>query len=182
MSNTLNIVEKTLAQVCDSTNAINVIGASAGNRSSVYAPHVVRISNHVSNDAGETGTDTEQMAIFKSARHGEPWLKDCALEHVIYQEGLATGAAATAPLSGATVGTVTVVTGGTNYQNPLVTAVGSGGGSNATFTVTVVDGVITSIVTATGSGYSGTITLTITERCPTNATVIYPDYDYSTFE
>lgn len=182
MANTLDIPERTLAQLCDKTNAINVVGNSAGNRASVYQPHVVRVTDHADNDAAETGTDTSKMAIFESKTHGQPWKKDTGLNHVIYQQGLATGATATAPLSGATVGTVTVTNGGTGYINPLVTAVGSGGGTNATFTVTVVKGVITSIVTASGSGYSGTITLTITEKPPTTSTVIYPDHDYSTFE
>lgn len=182
MANTLGIPERTLAQISDSTNAVNLVGTATGRRSSAYAPHVVRVTDHVDDDNAETGADTSKMALFVSKAVGQPWVHEPGLKHVIYQEGAASGATATAVLSGDTVGTVTVTNGGTKYQNPLVTATGAGGGTNATFNVTVVDGVITAITTATGSGYSGDITITITEQAPTDATVIYPDYNYSTFE
>lgn len=82
MANTLNIPERTMAQLIDSTNSINVVGSADG-RKSVYEPLVVRISDHVRNIAGETGTDTEKMAIFCSQRHGEPFKNDVGLEHII---------------------------------------------------------------------------------------------------
>lgn len=83
MANTLGIPERTLAQISASTNSINVIGGADG-RLSAYQPLVCRISDHQDNDGAEVGTDTSKMAIFKSARHGEPWLKDAnVLEHVV---------------------------------------------------------------------------------------------------
>ena len=75
MANTLGIPERTLAQISESTNSINVIGGTDG-RLSVYEPLVCRITDHVDNDAGETGDDTSKMALFKSKHHGQPWLKD----------------------------------------------------------------------------------------------------------
>lgn len=85
MANTLNIPERTLAQVSDATNSINVIGGTDG-RLSAYEPLVVRITNHKDNDAAEVGTNTEKMAIFHSTRHGEPWMKQGnVLETVIHQ-------------------------------------------------------------------------------------------------
>lgn len=83
MANTLNIPERTLAQISAATNSINVVGGADG-RLSVYQPLVCRITDHQDNDAGETGTDTDKMAIFKSQRHGEPWIKDAnVLEHIV---------------------------------------------------------------------------------------------------
>lgn len=85
MANTLNIPERTLAQISESTNSINVIGGADG-RLSAYEPLVCRVTDHQDNDAGEVGTDTDKMAIFKSSRHGEPWTKDAnVLEHVVIQ-------------------------------------------------------------------------------------------------
>lgn len=78
MANTLNIPERTLAQISASTNSINVIGGVDG-RLSPYQPLVCRITDHADNDAAETGADTDKMAIFKSQRHGEPWIKDAGV-------------------------------------------------------------------------------------------------------
>ena len=75
MANTLSIPERTLAQISESTNSINVIGGADG-RLSAYQPLVARITDHADNDAGETGSDTDLMAIFKSCAHGQPWIKD----------------------------------------------------------------------------------------------------------
>ena len=86
MANTLNILERTLAQVSESTNDLHTLGTANG-RLSVYEPLVVRITDSVHNDAGETGTDTEKMALFLSKRHGEPFVmggnKDMATEHIV---------------------------------------------------------------------------------------------------
>lgn len=81
MANTLGIPERTMAQVVDRTNSINVIGGTDG-RKSAYEPLVVRITNHA-RDNGGTGNDSDNMAIFTSKRHGEPWKCDVGLEHII---------------------------------------------------------------------------------------------------
>lgn len=81
MANSLNIPERTMAQVVDSTNSINVIGGADG-RKSAYEPLVVRITNHTRNTSAET-SDPDKMAIFTSARHGEPWKCDVGVEHII---------------------------------------------------------------------------------------------------
>jgi len=87
MANTLNIPERTRAQLATASNSINVIGGVDG-RESAYQPLVCRMTDHQDNDAGETGTDTDLMALFCSIRHGEPWKKDAnVLEHIIH-EGL----------------------------------------------------------------------------------------------
>lgn len=68
MANTLNITEVTLNQAADSTHAVN----TAGYWSNV---HVIRITDHVSNDTGETGKDTDKMAIFERKALGHPWMR-----------------------------------------------------------------------------------------------------------
>lgn len=84
MANTLGIPERTLAQVSEKTNSINVIGGVDG-RNSAYEPLVVRITDHKDNVALEED-DPDKMAIFTSSRHGEPWQKDFgSLEHVVIQ-------------------------------------------------------------------------------------------------
>lgn len=83
MANTLGIPERTLAQLSSAANSINVIGGVDG-RLSAYEPLVVRVTDHVDNVSGEVGADTTKMAIFHSARHGEPWMKqDGVLNTVI---------------------------------------------------------------------------------------------------
>lgn len=87
MANTLNIPERTLVQLANATNSINVIGGADGRRSA-YEPLVVRVTDHVDNVTGETGSNTERMAIFHSARHGEPWMKQAnVLRTIIHQAG-----------------------------------------------------------------------------------------------
>lgn len=89
MANTLNIPERTLAQVSSSTNSINVVGGVDG-RLSVYEPLVVRITDHQDDVASATDEPTD-MAIFCSIRHGEPWKKDCnVVEHIVQQAGVDT--------------------------------------------------------------------------------------------
>ena len=88
MANTLGIQERTLAQISEATNTINLVdstGAVAATpRKSHFQVAVCRVTDHQDNDAAEVGTDTEKMAIFRSARHGEPWLKDAnVMEHVV---------------------------------------------------------------------------------------------------
>ena len=72
-------------------------------------------------------------------------------------------ATATAPLSGSGVGTITLGVGGSGYlTTPTVSAVGSGGGTNAVITATMVAGVVTGFtLVSAGTGYSGTITITV---------------------
>lgn len=84
MTNTVNIPERTLAQISDASDSINVVGG-VGGRLSVYQPLVCRITDH-RDDSGATGDEVDTMAIFKSQRHGEPWLKDAnVLEHIIHE-------------------------------------------------------------------------------------------------
>ena len=101
MSNTLSIPERTLAQISESTNSINVIGGTDG-RKSVYEPLVCRITDHADNDASETGADTNKMALFASSRHGEPWKKDVGITHLVIK-------ANADPVTNATATTVTVL-------------------------------------------------------------------------
>jgi hypothetical protein len=98
MTNTVNIPERTLAQIGLSADSINVIGG-VGGRLSAYQPLVVRITDHQDNDAGEVGADTDKMAIFMSKQHGQPWEKEAnVLEHVIH-DGPTTGGAVPANAS-----------------------------------------------------------------------------------
>ncbi len=85
MANNNRIQERTLAQLVNSTNSINVIGNAAGNRRSAYQPLVVRVTDHDDNVDAEQD-DPDKMAIFKSIRHGEPWVKDYGTKHVIHRQ------------------------------------------------------------------------------------------------
>lgn len=87
MANTLGIPERTLTQLSASTNSINVIGGVDG-RESAYQPKVVRVTDSAY-DNGGTGEDADNMALFHSKRHGEPWVlggnKDMAVEHRVVE-------------------------------------------------------------------------------------------------
>lgn len=90
MANTLGIEERTLAQISEATNTINLVdptgAVTATPRKSHYQAVVCRVTDHQDNDAAEVGSDTEKMAIFRSTRHGEPWIKDAnVLEHIVIQ-------------------------------------------------------------------------------------------------
>ena len=84
MANTLNIPERTIAQLSDASNTCNTLGAGSL-RTQPYQPLVVRATNHVDNDAAETGSDTSKMALFVSRGHGHPWVKDVGLQHIVYK-------------------------------------------------------------------------------------------------
>ena len=92
MANTLNIPERTLVQISDKTDTINIIGGVDG-RKSALQPIVARITDHADNDAAETGADTDKMAIFVSKSHGHPWKKDVGTKHIVHDAN--TGAAPT---------------------------------------------------------------------------------------
>lgn len=87
--NTLGIQERTLAQISEATNTINLVDATgavtASPRKSVYQPIVCRVTDHQDDDNAATD-DADKMAIFKCPRLGQPWTKDAnVLEHVIVQ-------------------------------------------------------------------------------------------------
>lgn len=107
MANTLGIPERTLAQISAASNSINVIGGVDG-RKSPYQPLVCRITDHADNVAGETGSDTNRMAIFQSRGHGHPWIKDVGLKHKVYK-------AAADPVATPTPTDVTVLYPNFNY-------------------------------------------------------------------
>ncbi|MBW2647250.1 MAG: hypothetical protein JRE23_13965 [Deltaproteobacteria bacterium] len=82
MSNTLNIPERTMAQIVDSTDPINTY-ALRPQQLGCGGPLVVRVIDHDDNDNTEAGTDTDKMAIFSSKQFGHPWVKDTGLKHII---------------------------------------------------------------------------------------------------
>ena len=82
MANTLGITEVTMAQIVDSTHAVNLRSARP-DALSQGGPLVVRVTDHDDNDASETGADTDKMALFHSRQFGQPWKKDTGLKHVI---------------------------------------------------------------------------------------------------
>ena len=87
MANTLNITEVTMAQLALASNAINLRSARP-DALSQGGPLVVRVTDHVDNDAAETGADTEKMAIFTSRQFGQPWKKDYGLSHVVAENNV----------------------------------------------------------------------------------------------
>ena len=105
MANTLGIQERTLAQISAATNTINLVdltgAVAASPRKSVYQPIVCRITDH-DDDDGATGADYDGMAIFVQQRHGEPWIKEHGLKHVVVK-------ADADPVTNATPSDVTVL-------------------------------------------------------------------------
>ena len=69
MTNTVNIVEVTLAEASDATNAVNLTPVPE----TMGHSEVIRITDHKDNDATEVGNDTDKMAIFTRKAHGHPW-------------------------------------------------------------------------------------------------------------
>lgn len=67
MANNLGLTEVTLAQAADSTNAVNTAGWWD-------RPHVIRITDHVSDTTGETDNG-DNMAIFERKALGHPWMR-----------------------------------------------------------------------------------------------------------
>jgi hypothetical protein len=101
MANTLGIPERTLAQISEATNSINVIGGTDG-RLSAYQPLICRVTDHDEDDGGSADY-ADGMAIFVSSRHGEPWRKDFgSLVHEVVQ-------AAADPVATPTSSSVTVL-------------------------------------------------------------------------
>ncbi len=82
MANTLGIPEKTMAEIVNSTSVLNLY-TSRPQQLGCGGPLVVRITDHDDNDAAETGTDTDKMAIFSSKQFGHPWVKEHGIKHVI---------------------------------------------------------------------------------------------------
>lgn len=182
MANTLSILERTLAQVGDSTNDLHTLGTTNG-RESVYEPLVVRITDHKDNDAGETGADTTKMALFLSQRHGEPFLKN---EHVLIRNihSMGNGFAGTFTETAGVIDGITITDGGTGFSDygTVVIDGDAGGGADAVLAVTIENGVITAIViTDGGTGYTAGA-LVQTNVAPTDVSNLYPDFDYATFE
>lgn len=67
MANNLGLTEVTLAQLTDSTHAINANGTWDRVR-------VARVTDHVTNTGAETD-DPELMAIFECKAKGHPWMR-----------------------------------------------------------------------------------------------------------
>jgi len=83
MANNLGILEVTLAQLADSTHAINVVGTASGNaRLAHWDVAVVRVTNHDDDDNAEQD-DATKMALFKSRAHMYPWKKDTGAKHIV---------------------------------------------------------------------------------------------------
>jgi hypothetical protein len=85
MANTLGIPERTLAQISASSDGVNTIGGTDG-RLSAYQPLVVRVTDSAFDNSG-VDDDTDNMALFQSMRHGEPWVlggsRDMAVIHKV---------------------------------------------------------------------------------------------------
>jgi hypothetical protein len=71
MTNTLNIPEATLAQMGDSSHAINAPTFTGD----VFRKKVCRMTDHDEDNGGSTD-DVYNMAIFEKSAYGYPWVKD----------------------------------------------------------------------------------------------------------
>lgn len=78
MANNLGLPEVTLAQLADSTHAVNTYDYP-------FEKRTVRASNHADNTALEED-DPYKMAIFECQAKGKPWTKkDNVLNTVVFQ-------------------------------------------------------------------------------------------------
>jgi hypothetical protein len=180
MANTLNILERTLAQVGDSTNDVHTLGTANG-RLSVYEPLVVRITDHADNDAGEVGADTEKMALFLSRRHGEQFEKQHnVLVRKIHSVG--QGASITYTQTAGVIDNVVIADGGSGYSNYGTIVLTPATGTGAVLVAVVTDGVITGVTISNGGTGASDGAITVTNPAPTDVSHLYPDFDYATFE
>lgn len=94
MANNLLIEEATYATIAETTTAINdaaqfgnFTGATKNTRSDVYKPMVVRLSDHPADNYVQGDAEfgfVENMALFISQRHGEPWvMKGQPTDHIL---------------------------------------------------------------------------------------------------
>ena len=72
MTNTVNIVERTMAQLRTAADTVNVVGGTGG-RTSAYQPLTIRCTNHTADDLSDTD-NVDGFALFHSKRHGSPWI------------------------------------------------------------------------------------------------------------
>jgi hypothetical protein len=121
------------------------------------------------------------MALFVSPRHGHPFKKDQGAKHIIHSAG--QGFTGTFTETAGVIDGVVITTGGTGYSDYATVVIdGNAGGASAVITPTIVNGVITALaITTAGTGYTAGA-LVLTHPCPTDATIIFPDFDYATFE
>lgn len=182
MANTLNILERTLAQIADSTNDLHTLGTANG-RLSVYEPLVVRATDHADNDGAETGSDTEKMALFLSRRHGEPFeKKDNVQVHKVVKGTAGTGLTVDTTVVGGAITAVAINAAGTGYAKGDYVTVATGTGAQLLITE-VAAGVVTGVaVVAGGTGYTALTAQATSLTVPTDVSVLFPNFDYSTFE
>lgn len=88
MANTLGIPEVTLAEISNAVTTENT-RAARPDAMSTGGILVVRVTNHADNDASETGTDTDKMALFTSKHYGQPWKKDVGMKHIVHASDVA---------------------------------------------------------------------------------------------
>lgn len=149
---------------------IDIIDGGSGYSS---APSVLAFSNS-GTGATFTATISDGSVVAVNVTNPGTGFQPGELVQLIFSGGGSdTAARAQAVLTSVTVGSISVLSGGSGYTSPLVTITG-GGGTGATAVATETGGVITSItVTAPGSGFTSTPTVTITDGGPgTGATAI----------
>ena len=89
MANSFNIPEVVIADLGDSTSAINTT-----TRKSVYQPLVARATNHVFDTAVVADTQAKLeagAALFYQKAHGHPWIlgkSDVATESILFETGV----------------------------------------------------------------------------------------------
>lgn len=139
-----------------------------------------------SSDNAETGGDADKMALFESKGHGHPWKADKnKQDHIVSRASAGTGHTLVATFTGTELTGITITSGGTGFkvgdQLPVR------GGTNTEEGYAVVssvgtNGVLTGVDIVRGGDYSVTSTTVNVGQVVSDSTVIYPAFDYSTFE
>ena len=192
MANTLSIQEVTIAQLTDPTHAINLVDTDASTatspRKSVWQPIVCRVTDHDDELAvPATGDAADDMAIFKSAYHGAPWIKDQGLQHIVDGSGNGAGRTFTLTVSAGVITGCAVggtLTAATRYPKTLKLIPDTGSGAILKPVISKAGDVTAVEVLRGGTGYNAgaLVTAEIDQTCADDATVIFVNHDYSTFE
>lgn len=146
----------------DTTYQLRVVkGSSLGATQNSFIGATLEVSDSNGIDAILKHESVSQGVQYALGTHG---LKFTLPANLVSPSGLSSGSQATAAnavLSGNTVASIAVSTGGSGYVTPPLVTIG-GNGTGAFATANVVNGVVQSItVVSAGSGYSGSVPVTI---------------------
>lgn len=190
MANTLKIREVTIAQLCNAANSVNSIGAAfvgstKQSRQEALGLMLVRLTDSVANDTGETGTNADKMAIFESKAHGMPWVADKnKQDHIVSRASAGTGETLVATFTGRALSGLTITAGGSGFKVGDQLPVRGGTNTEEGFFIVSsvgTGGALTGVSIGRAGDYTVTSTTVNVGEVVSDSTVIYPAFDYTDF-